>query len=235
MMMTSPTIADVLDRFLDEQRARLAPRTFAQYREVIELLQHSMNNYAYQHLDEADGQRFEELAHGSGTASLAFCEIFGPEHILRNVNEFLTYFMVRKVMAGPSLGRAAGTVTKKLAQWLAENGYAGTQAAQVVAERSSAAASDLPRAARLEDALERLVDRRQPTNCSEEIEDQFLITRVEPASVWLEGLLDGRELGPIRLPPEVARRCTVGWTISGVIGRVRRRWELTEVWHVYPE
>ena len=52
--------------------------------------------------------------------------------------------------------------------------------------------------------------------------------------VWLAGLIDGRECGPIRLPEEIGRRCQVGWTVSGVIGRVGRHWRLLEAWNVYP-
>ncbi|HEY7068383.1 MAG TPA: hypothetical protein VII06_43440 [Chloroflexota bacterium] len=233
--MSGPTIGQVLSEFLEEQKTSLAPKTYARYREVIELFQHSIDTYAYQYLNEADSRRFESLAHGQGARNLVFCDIFGPEHILGNVNEFLGYFMVRKVAAGPTLGQAAGTVTKKLATWLAEKGYVRPQSAKVAAERGASAASNLPKAARLEAALERVVDSVDPGACTEEVEDHFTITRVEANSIWLEGMLDGRELGPIRLPPEVARRCTEGWTISGVVGRVRRRWELADIWHVYPE
>lgn len=62
--------------------------------------------------------------------------------------------MVRKVIPGKDLMRAAGTVTKKLAAWLAEKSYAS--------------------------------------------------------------------------------RCKVGWTISGVVGRPGKRWQLVEPWNVYP-
>lgn len=44
--VASPTIAEVLAQFLAEQKDRLAPRTFAQYRSAVELLQHSLNSYA---------------------------------------------------------------------------------------------------------------------------------------------------------------------------------------------
>jgi len=44
-----------------------------------------------------------------------FCDIFGPEHILSSIDEFLGYFMVRKVIAGKALLRTAGTTTKRLA------------------------------------------------------------------------------------------------------------------------
>ena len=122
--MPSPTIAAVLAEFLDEQQQRLSPKTFAQYQDVVELLQHSLNGYAYLTLSGLDAKRFDQRFNAPGDAHREFCELFGPEHILPNVGEFLGYFMVRKVIAGPALLRAAGTVTKKLAAWLAEKGYA---------------------------------------------------------------------------------------------------------------
>lgn len=45
--MNSPTIAVVLAQFLAEQDQRLAPKTVTQYRDVVELLQHYLNDYAY--------------------------------------------------------------------------------------------------------------------------------------------------------------------------------------------
>src|SRR3954462_10843723 len=101
--MPSPTIAVVLAEFLDEQKQRLSPKTFAQYKDVVGLLQHSLNGYAYVSLSERDAKRFDQRSNAPGVAHREFCEMFGPEHILPNVGEFLSYFMVRKVMAGPSL------------------------------------------------------------------------------------------------------------------------------------
>jgi hypothetical protein len=42
---------------------------------------------------------------------------------------------------------------------------------------------------------------------------------------------DGPERGR---PEEISRRYQVGWTVSGVIGRIGRRWHLLEAWNVYP-
>jgi hypothetical protein len=61
-----PTIAVVLAQFLAEQEQRLAPKTVAQYRDVVELLQHHLNGYAYASLDELDAKRFERLQRASG-------------------------------------------------------------------------------------------------------------------------------------------------------------------------
>ncbi len=67
--MKRPTIAVVLAQFLDEQEQRLAPKTVAQYRDVVELLQHYLNGYAYLSLDERDAKRFERLQHATGQTS----------------------------------------------------------------------------------------------------------------------------------------------------------------------
>src|SRR5947208_527520 len=83
--LPSPTIAAVLAAFLAEQQQRLSPKTFAQYEDVVELLQHSLNGYAYLTLSGRDAQRFDQRFNAPGVAHREFCELFGPEHILPNV------------------------------------------------------------------------------------------------------------------------------------------------------
>lgn len=93
--VASTTIADVLAEFLTEQEQRLAPRTFRGYREVVELLQHNLNDYAYQTLDKAEAALFDRLYKAKGAEHREYCQIFGPERILPEIG----YFMVRKVFA----------------------------------------------------------------------------------------------------------------------------------------
>ncbi|MBI4481326.1 MAG: hypothetical protein HY652_00410 [Acidobacteria bacterium] len=142
--------------------------------------------------------------------------------------------MIRKVIAGKELLRAAGTVTKKLAAWLAEKGYVKAEEAEEAAERGGAAARDLPKAEELASLLHEFAENQERGEEDDEIEDHFMLTRVEPGRLWLEGMLDGRELGPLEVPEEISRRCKVGWSISGVVGRAGRRWRLVEAWNVYP-
>ena len=88
--IAQPTIGAVLQEFLAEQQGRLKPRTFRHYEDVIELFEHSMNGYAYNSLDEEEGALFDKLYDEGG---IEFCDIFGPEKILENVDEFLGYFI----------------------------------------------------------------------------------------------------------------------------------------------
>ena len=229
--IAKPTIVEVFHEFLAEQRDRLAPKTFAKYEYVLDLFQHSLNGYAYQSLDKDEAQFFHRLYDAKGSEHREFCEVFGPKHILPNVGEFLGYFMIRKVIAGKETLRMAGTVTKKLAKWLAEKRYVEAEDAEDAAECGGEAARDLPEAS---DLTRELDDCGTSAARGEEtIEDYFTFTQVEPGKVWVEDMA-GRKRGPIRLPPEVSRRCKGGWTFSGVIAGSGARWHIVEAWNVYP-
>ena len=77
-----PTISEPLQQFLEEQRQRLKPHTFADYEAIIELFQDAL-----------------------------ICDVFGPDEILGNVDEFLGHFLAHKVIA-----------LQGLARWLREKG-----------------------------------------------------------------------------------------------------------------
>jgi len=95
----------VLGEFLAEPRERLSARTFRNDDEVVELLRHSLDGYAYNSLDGDERRRWEK-AFECGDEG-AFCHLFGPEKIPEHLGEFLAYFMVRKVIAGQELLRAS--------------------------------------------------------------------------------------------------------------------------------
>ncbi len=115
-------------------------------RTSFDLLRDSLNGYGPNTQESADHQRWEQAFHAGDME--AFCHLFGPEHILGHVDEFLGYFMIRKVIAGQELLRAAGTVTKKLAHWLHEQGYVDDDQRDLALDRGTDAARDLPRAER---------------------------------------------------------------------------------------
>lgn len=229
--IAKPTIAEVLAQFLAEQKERLKPGTLRNYESVIELFTHSMNGYAYQYLDKIESALFDKFYDTKGDGHREFCEVFGPEKILENVPEFLDYFMVRKVMCGKALLRAAGTVTKKLAKWLEKKGYA--KDVKETVEFAAEASRELPAAEELAQRLHEFAENQEWGDEGDEIEDHFTFTRVERGKVWLEGM-DGRELGPVSVPEDISRHCEVGWTVSGALSRVGKSWRIVEVWNVYP-
>jgi hypothetical protein len=236
-----PNISQVLDEFLEEQRPRLAPRTLARYGNVLDLLRSHLNGYAHECLSAPEAARFERSYDAEGEEHREFCDLFGPEKIVENLGGFLCDFMIRKVLAGEDLLRAAGTVTKRLSKWLAGTGYVSLEDADQASERSAAAARDLPRAQRsaqiLREAAERLAIDPARLAADDYLEfDHFTIAKVEPGRLWLEGWDDGklRRRGPIPVPEPATRWLRPGWTISCSLGRVRKSWRLLEVANVYP-
>ena len=123
-----PAIETVLAECLAIQRARLAPRTFRDYAAVVEFLQDSLNSYAYKDLDKMERRRWETAFEDGDHA--AFCQLFGPEKIVEHLGAFLGYFMIRKVVAGEELLRSAGTVTRKLVEWLQAQQYVDAASAE---------------------------------------------------------------------------------------------------------
>lgn len=232
--VAKPTISEVLVEFLADEKTRLAAKTYRQYESVVDLLKHSLNGYAYQYLDKSEATLLDRL----GTEQQKeFCDVFGPEHILSNVSEFLDYFMVRKVMCGKDTLRAAGTMTKKLAVWLAEHGYANSDDAKDAAEQGAEAARNLPAADRLRDALNDFADGNGLDQKDEDISDHFTITAVEAGAIWLDAMTENvgkGGIGPVALPAHIAKQCKIGWSISGIVGQRRGKWRLVEAWNVYP-
>lgn len=152
---------------------------------------------------------------------------------LAQYEEFLRYFMVRKVTAGRDLLRIAGTMTKRLALWLAEKRYATASEAEDAAERGTRAARNLPKADQLASLLHDFAESQYRGDDRNGILDHFTVTRVERGKVWLQGT-DGREFGHVAVPQEISSRCNLGWMISGMLGGRGRRWRLVEAGNVYP-
>jgi hypothetical protein len=236
-----PRIERALEEFLDEQRARLAPRTFANYQGVVDLLRSHLDGYAYEGLSKAEAALFDRHFNAEGEDHREFSQIFGPDKIVENLGGFLGYFMIRKVIAGEDFKRAAGTVTKKLSRWLAAKGYLSEEAGQEAADRGAAAARDLPTAERAAEILRDAADRLgiDPPDLAEEdyLEfDHFTIARLEPGRLWLE-IREGRKrrsCGPIPVPAAVTNLLRRGWDISCSLARVRGTWRIVEVANVYP-
>ena len=239
--IASPSIDKVLEDFLADQRRRLKPKTVSKYESVVELLQHHLNGYAYDGLSKVEAALFDNYFNAEGEEHREFCQLFGPEKILENVGMFLSYYMVRKVMAGQDLLRAAGTVTKKLAKWLADKGYVSREDAKDGADMGAQAARDLPNAERASMILYESAG-ALPVNVPELEDKDYLdfnhhtITKIEPGKLWIDALTSaGRtELGPIVVPKKATELLEPGWDISCALGRIQGKWRIIEVGNVYP-
>ncbi|MGH2861140.1 MAG: hypothetical protein ACRDLT_06480 [Solirubrobacteraceae bacterium] len=226
------TIDQALDAFLGDQFARLSERTYRNYEVVIGLLRESLPASAYSSLDARDTKRWQK-AFDAGSEE-AFCHLFGPQEIPPHLGEFLRYFMVRKVIAGQELLKAAGTVTGKLARWLEQQGYIESDAAEIAVDRARDSARELPAADRLTDLLVEITIKApniDADDVGEEdwVEDQLMIDRVEPGKIWFEG-----GIGPFQVPRRASEIAHEGWMVFIVAARRNGRWHLLEVGSIYP-
>jgi hypothetical protein len=242
MKPADPNIDKVLDAFLEEQRGRISAKTFSDYENVIQLLRSYLNGYAYQGLSKEEGLFFERGFNATGSRHREFCQLFGPEKILENVEGFLGDFIIRKVMAGERFKRASGEVWRKVAKWLGDQGYLSEKEAGEGASRGLRAGRELVEAERAARLLQDASDANGIDILEVEDEnyvdfDHFTISRVEPGKIWLEVYGDDgkpRPRGPIRVPKTATRLLRKGWEVSCSLVRLGRTWYMVEVGNVYP-
>lgn len=228
-----PTIEQVLSQFLDASAQRLKPATRRKYESVIELFTASMNSYGPATLSAAETATFNAFYNAKGPAHREYCQVFGPEKIDGNVGEFLGWFMPRKVMCGKELLKAAGTVTKKLAQWLCEQGYVEAESAEAAVRAGARAAKTLPAAERLAETLYDYCDRHPVEDWTDEIDDRFEVKKIERGKLHLVAVLNGDETIVLNLPKAITDLCQVGWEISLALGKTNRGWRILESGGVY--
>lgn len=240
-LQAEPSIEQVLQEFLAEQKLRLRPSTFSKYENAIDLLRSYLNGYAYDGLSRAESALFEKHYSAEGEEHREFCEIFGPDKIVENFSGFLGYFIVRKVLGGAELKRSAGTVTKKLARWLAEKKYISEQDAAQGAEDGEAAARNLPQAERAgrllyDEASRRSLDPNAFRDEDYHDFDHYTIVKIEPGKIWVESFTGGGEtIGPVLVPEKATAFLRANWNISCSLGRIRGRWRVLEMGNVYPD
>ena len=231
MQAAAKTIEGVLTAFLAAQQDRLKPQTYQKYETIVELFQDFMNGYVYADLDGSDLELFEQLNNAEGDAQRDFCQIFGPTKIADNVDEFLHYFMVRKVMNGKSLKPTAETVIKKLEKWLKEKDWFDPEETGPV---TADGAEVVPEAQELTELLIEYAGHLAADGDHEEIvEDYFVIESIEPDRLFLSDV-SGEEGISVPVSPQISDALQVGWTIAGAAAKTTTGWRFVKVWNVYP-
>lgn len=201
----------------------------------LDLLRHGLDGYGYQHLSRADRDRWS-AAFNAGEED-AFCRTFGAREIPKYLEEFLGYFLIRKVvMPEDEVARTVEDV-RGFVEWLAAEHELAPTVARKALGRIAGASVDLPAAERLGQLLydiakanEANMRRGAPPDFEEVVDDFLVIERVAPGRIWF---IDG--VGPIKVPEAASAVARPGWTINLVLGRRGATWEVLEVGNVYPE
>lgn len=227
------TINEVFEEFLEEQKQRLKPRTMNGYYDTIHLFRESLNGYGHTSLDKNESSYFYKIYNANDKDNCEFCDIFGPEKIAENVEEFFSYFMVRKVMCGKDMLKTTGTVIKKLSKWLAEKGYVERNKSKQITNSAEESGKDLVAANQLRTILFNECNCIDSGNEDDKIEGHFIIEDVLPKKLIFFSCEGGDEF-TMSVPKSVSDICKIGWAISGVIGFKKNKAFFQDVWNVYP-
>ena len=230
------TIEKALNAFLDDQRTRLKQRTFRDYEATIDLLTDYLDGYGSGILDKVETRLWEKHYDAEGEDHREFVELFGPEKIPSHVDEFLGYYMLRKVAAGASFKQASARAVKKLMKWLVEQEQVEAEDAVDGYATASRASRDLPRAEQASFILSDIEVGLPGRPSGEGFVDfgHCTITRLEPGKLWLTPMMAGGEYGPIAVPETATDLLEKGWTVSCALVRRHGQWHLAEVANVYP-
>jgi len=201
----------------------------------LDLLRRGLDGYGYQNLSRADRDRWS-AAFEDGDET-CFSRMFGAREIARYLDEFLGYFLIRKVlMPEDEVARTVEDV-RGFVEWLAVERELTPAAARKALGAVASASVDLPaaeRLGRLLDEIARAGEAKARRGTSPEfdeiVEDFLVIERVAPGRIWF---LDG--VGPIKVPEAASAVARPGWTINLVLGRRGAAWDVLEVGNVYPE
>lgn len=233
-----PSIDELMTAYLAEA---LAADPAARDREdggpeaSLDLLRGALNNYGHQYLGGADAERFQ-AAYNDGDEE-ALCRMAGPAVLLKYLDEFLGYFLIRKVLCSDDEIAAIVEDVRAFVAWLRDRGAITPAAARKALGRLAGASVDLPAAERLSEILYRLGDQARrrgrpavPPDYEEIVEDYLVVERVAPGRIWFLG-----GVGPIKVPDEASALARPGWTINLVLGKRGEQWDVLEVGNVYPE
>ena len=227
------TIKQVFGEFLEEQEARLKPKTYGGYADAIYLFEQCLNGYAYQQLNKKDSERFDRLYNQEHKE---FCEVFGPDKIgPSEIGEFLDYFMIRKVMGSKELMKTVGRVMRKFVKWMGEKGYMQAGKFEDTAELVDELKDELPKVEELSGLIYEYIQRHPVEDFSEIRDSYFRVTKIEPGKLWLEDDMgDADDIGPVIVSNRISSLCKVGWIINLELGKTREGWKMLESGNVYP-
>lgn len=221
-------IDTILDEFLEEQRLRLKERTFRDYDDIISLFKIYLNRYAYQNLDEEKRKKWEAEFEKDDEC---FTNLFGADEITEfKIEEFLDYFLIRKVMGSESLLKNAVRVMKKFSKWMTKQNYSSDDYHAYFDE-----AKELPKVEKLADLIFEHARKSPDVEYEDVLDSSFIVSKIEVRKLWLEDDFSSADeaIGPVLVTKEISDLSQVGWRINMVIGKSKGNWYILETGNVY--
>jgi hypothetical protein len=228
------TIADIFEEFLAEQQARLSPKTYSGYEEVISFFRIYLNDYAHQFLNREEDDLYDRLY---DSENKQFWQMFGPEHLGNaEITDFLSDFMVKKIAGNKTLMETTGRVMLKLVNWLHEKGYMPDEEFKEASKSVKELKADLPLVGEVTDLIYDYVQKHPvEDHYTSDLDTYFSIEKIEPGKLWLEDYMTSEKIPvPVLVSEEIGSMCKVGWIISMRVVKTGDVWRILETGYVYP-
>lgn len=214
-----------MELFLKGTTGKLSPKTSAKYKDVLWLFKDYLASYGeLSHEERKDGgltltANTQELTDGQ-------------------VESFLEWFLIRKVMGPAWLSTSAPGIMKKYIKWLEKEGLLSEGAMDEAFEVTKKATKDLPRVEKAANLLYELCQKNEDKLDIHELEDDDYMEGYGEVTGIIEDKLhldyEGDKTGPIHITKEIAKYLKKGDTINLVVGRKGKVWLPLEVGNVYP-
>jgi len=242
------TISSTFNKFLKYKKKDVKKTTYNKYDDILFLFKSFLNGYAYNYLDEDDLDLFETKFNQENKE---FCEIFGIDKIdVGEIEEFMGYFLIRKVLGGKESIKYSGTVLRQLLKWLKNNSYIGKSKFDELIDIVDRLKDELTKVLEVTDILYEETtgssmkygifpfDKSGSNNLAQyetTRESVFYIKDIKKGKLWLGDLSAPSEtIGPVIVPDEVSSLANEGWQLHLAIGKKGNKWDILESGDVYP-
>lgn len=227
---SSVTIEKVLAEFCEEHSG--SDKAKQECERSVELFMNFLNDYAYMGLDEKNRQKLERHENARGPKHKTFCQLFGPEQIPRNLDDFLHDFLISKVLCSQALLQSTAKMTERLCLWLQQKSYLDAKEIKDAVLLAKKAAIQLPRAEKAAQLIWRESESKYGQVEPDEV-GHMRIERIEPGKLWLRPY-EGKYLGPVVVSEEISELLGVGWEINCGLKKKGKTWLLIEAINIYP-
>jgi len=223
----------ILDNFLSDQDERLSKRTYNDYSNVISLFEDYLNSYAYNFLPEEEQDNFEEKAiFGEGN----YCEMYAIDKLSSmQIDDFMTDFMIRKVMAEKYLMKKTVTVMRRFSKWLKNNDYITEEKFNIIYSTVNEKKDILPNAVELSDLIYDESIKNEFNKYNSYVEGNYAITKIKPGKLWVKDYIEGgEEVGPVVVTKKITDLTEKDFFVYLELGEKNGKYYIVNSGHVYP-
>ena len=224
---------EILNDFLSDQDKRLSKRTYNDYRKVIELFENYLNSYAYLHLSGKEREIFEKR---SINGEESYCELYTIDKIgSLEIDDFLTDFLIRKVMAAKGLIKITITVLRRFSKWLKNNYYIEAEKFEEIYSAINKRKDDLPGVVELSDLIYKESLKNQSNEYDSYEQGNYNITRIKAGRLWVRNYMEGEtEFGPVIVPKKISDLAEEECFVYLKLGQKNDKYYIVDSGNVYP-